>query len=239
MQIELASTSQTDIVLNLENGYQLVPIDTYVQTMMITHAVSIKLHPGEHRKEALFAMCTEASDAGPNAKEHFCLGKRATGNLLALAGLIDRKNYQNDAAQNAVWCLTDNHDLFSVYSADTAMMYDLRRFVAKAKGIELTKIYQPYIQPAAEENGEQSIAMRTEYSGTFSYSLSRSSTVTLALYDANNRIKKMFVNNESQRPGMYTYEYQVSMTGADNDRYYLRMYKDGKREDEIKIGVNE
>ncbi len=52
-------------------------------------------------------------------------------------------------AADAVWRLTDNHDVHSIYSTDTTMMYDLRRFVAKAKNLPLASIYEKEPQAAA------------------------------------------------------------------------------------------
>ena len=135
MAKEIVSTTNENLNLNLEYGYRLVPDDSSLQTMMVTQSLIVKLQPKQKKNYRIYAMCTEAHDGGPGPEEKFVLRNRATGNLLGLAELINRKKYQNDAAQNAVWCFTNDYDLSSIYNADTVTMYELRRFVAKAKGI--------------------------------------------------------------------------------------------------------
>ena len=232
MAMEIVSTTNENLNLNLEYGYRLVPDDSSLQTMMVTQTLMVKLQPKQKKNYRIYAMCTEAHDGGPGPEEKFVLRNRATGNLLGLAELINRKKYQNDAAQNAVWCFTNDYDLSSIYNADTGMMYELRRFVAKAKGISLAKIYtngSDITQPA------RTVTMRTIYSGSLSYSFSRTSKVMIALFDEDNHMKKVYVNNETQRDGEYTYNYQIGSDEMENKKHYLRMFRDGRLEEEISI----
>jgi hypothetical protein len=233
MAMEIVSTTSENLNLNLEYGYRLVPDDSSLQTMMVTQSLIVKLQPRQKKNYRVYAMCTEAHDGGPGPEEKFVLRNRATGNLLGLAELINRKKYQNDAAQNAVWCLTNDYELSSIYSEDTVMMYDLRRFVAKAKGLSLAKIYAS--SDGSYSPPERIVAMRTIYSGSLSYSFSRTSKVMIALFDEDNHMKKVYVNNETQRDGEYTYNYQIGSDEMDNKKHYLRMFRDGKLEEEISI----
>ena len=61
------------------------------------------------------------------------LRSRANGNLLGVTELINRKKYQSDAAQNAVWCLTCL--LYTSDAADERSSVDLggRRIIKKKK----------------------------------------------------------------------------------------------------------
>jgi hypothetical protein len=234
MAMEITSAAGESLNLNLEYGYKLVPDDSSLQTMIVTQTLIVKLQPKQKKNCRIYAMCTEAHDGGPSSENAFVLRNRATGSLLELAGLLNRKKYQGDAAQNAVWCLTNDYQLHSIFSPDTAMMYDLRRFVAKAKGIGLDKIYA-----GASENSStepvRTFTRRTVYSGSLSYSFSRTSKVMIALFDEDNHMKKVYVNNETQRDGEYTYNYQIGSDEMANKKHYLRMFRDGRLEQEISI----
>jgi len=234
MALELSSFSNENLSLLLEYGYKLVPDDSTLQTMIVTQNLLVHLGPKQKKNYRVFAMCTEAHDGGPSPEAKFSLRNRATGNLLSLTELLNRKKYQTDAAQNAVWCLTDNYELQSIFSTDTVMMYDLRRFVAKAKGVGLEKIYasatdEPYSAPVRK------FTTRTVYSGSLSYSFSKTAKVMIALFDEDNHMKKVYVNNETQREGEYTYNYQIGSDEMDNKKHYLRMFRDGKLDEEISI----
>lgn len=233
MQMEVSNASADNLTLNLEYGYKLVPDDSSLQTMIVTQTLIVKLPPRQKKNYRVYAMCSEAHDGGPSPDANFVLRTRATGHVLGLTELLNRKKYQGNAAQDAVWCLTDNYDLHSIFSPDTTMMYDLRRFVAKAKGIGVDKIYEPATENVYTEPVRT--VSPTIYSGSFSYSFSRTSTITIALYDEDNRLKKTYLNNESQGSGEHTFNYKVSSADMDDKRHYIRLYRDGKLYDEVSI----
>jgi hypothetical protein len=57
----------------------------------------------------------------------------------------------------------------------------------------------------------------------------------IALFDTANHMKRVYVNNELQREGQYAYTYQITSEETNNQKHYLRMFKNGKLEDEIAI----
>lgn len=232
MAMEIVNVSADNLLLNLEYGYRLEPADSSIQTMVVTQTLMVKLLPRQKKNYRIYAMCTEAHDGSPSEKQTFHLGKRFSGNILNLAELINNKCYQTDAAQNALWCLTNNYEISSIYSDDTAQMYDLRRFVAKVKKLPEASIYEA---SKGTSTTPRIIRTRTTYSGSLSYNISRTSKVLIALFDENNRMKKVYVNNEPQREGQYTYHYELSSDEMDNKKHYLRMFRDGRLEEEIAI----
>lgn len=233
MAMEVANSTTESLLLSLEYGYKLVPEDTGIQTMIVTQTMMVSLAPKQKKNYRIYAMCTEAHDGGPSPEQGFRLGKRFGGNVLGLAEVINRKRYQTDAAQNAVWCLTNNYDLSRIHSDDTTQMYDLRRFVAKAKGLPLASIYEPDAERSYTEPPQPAMHIRTVYSGSLRYSVSRTSKVMIALFDENNHMKKVYVNNETQREGQYTYNYELSSDEMENKKHYLRLFRDGRLEEEM------
>jgi len=231
MQMEIVSLNSLAMSLNLDYGYSLVPHDSSLQTMIVTQSLIVKVLPKQKKLQKIYAMCTEASDAGPSFTKNFNLGFRSIGSLLDLTKLINQRKYQTDAAQNAVWCLTDNHDISSIYSSDTAMMYELRRFVATAKGVALSKIYEA----GNSYTLQATYVTRTVYSGSLSYSLSRPTKIMVALFDENNHMKTVYVNNETQKQGEYTYNYKIGSDEMNSQKHYLRLFRDAKLEEEISI----
>jgi|ERR1043165_2399442 hypothetical protein len=237
MAMEISSASVENLNLSLEYGYRLVPDDSSLQTMMVTQTLIVKLPAKQKKNLRVYAMCTEASDGGPSPDKRFTMHNRASGNLLGLAELLNRKKYQGDCGQSAVWCLTNNHDLGTINSSDTVMMYDLRRFVAKAKGIKPEKIYAT--EEELRKEPVRTFTTRTVYSGSLSYIFSRASKIMIALFDEDNHMKKVYVNNETQSGGgEHTYNYQIGSDEMDDKKHYLRMFRDGKLEQEISIIPN-
>ena len=234
MALEISNSSASELNLNLEYGYKLEPEDSSLQTMLVTQTLMVNLQPKQKKSYRIYAMCMEAHDGGPSPDKKFSLGKRNSGTLLGLSELLNRKKYQGDAAQNAVWCMTNNYELQSIFSDDTVMMYDLRKFVARAKGIDQTKIYEAASNRAYSEP-VRTFTTRTIYSGSLSYSFAKTSKVMIALFDEDNHMKKIYVNNEPQHEGEYTYSYQIGSDEMENKKHYLRMIRDGRLEEEISI----
>ncbi len=233
MQMEVKSNVAESLLMSLDYGYQLVPEDTSLQTMVVTQSQIVKLGPGQKKKYKVYAMCTEAHDAAPAPSKKFKIGKRTNGHLLGLTELINRKKYHHDAGQNAVWCITNNYGLSSIYHEDTSVMYTLRRYVATAKNLPIASVYSD-----AENNvsiSQPTIRTRTVYSGSLSYSITNNTKVLLALFDESNHMKRVYVNNELQREGIYTYNYEISSEETSNRKHYLRLFKDGRMVEEISI----
>lgn len=232
MQLQLSSNSSESMSLKLEYGYNLVPDDSSLQTMIVTQTLIVRLAPKQKKTCRLYAMCTQAHDGGPSPQSRFELRNRSTGHLLELTELLNRKKYQGNTAQNAMWCLTDDYGLNTIYSTDTAMMFELRRFIAKAKGLLPDKVYTP-----ADDDMETEPVrtMRTSYSGSFTYSFSRAAKVTIALYNSNNQVVTTYLNNETQNPGEHTFNYKVDGATLNGNRHYVRIYRDGRLYDEVSI----
>lgn len=237
MAMEVVNATADNLLLSLEYGYKLVPDDTNIQTMIVTQTLMVNLAPKQKKNYRIYAMCTEAHDGGPSSDESFKLGKRFGGSVLTMAELINRKRYQTDAAQQAVWCLTNDYDLSGINSDDTTQMYDLRRLVAKLKGLPMSSVYENNINTGSAYTPPAPRVVRTRmiYSGSLSYSVSRTAKVMIALFDEDNHMKKVYVNNEAQREGQYTYNYELSSDEMDNKKHYLRMFRDGRLEEEIAI----
>lgn len=233
MALQIYNTTNNSLYLKLDYGYTLAPDDSTLQTMIVTQTLSATVPAKQKKSYSVYAMCTEAHDASPAASQAYVLRNRATGNLLSLTALLNSKKYQSDAAQNAVWCLTNDYELSSIYSDDTAMMYTLRRFVARAKGLPAQKIYTA--EPGEVGEPERNFTTRTTYSGSFSYSFSGTSNVLIGLFDEKDQLKKTYVNNETQKSGQYTYSYQISSDEMDGKKHYLRLFRDGRLQEEISI----
>lgn len=232
--IRLAMTNQSssELQLKLDYGFRLEPVDTTYQTMIVTRAFTARLAPGQQKDQRIYAMCGEAHDRSPSPSAWFAWGKRTTGHLLGLTEYIQRKDYQNSTAQQAVWCLTNNKDLHSIYSDDTTIMYDLRRWVARAKGLPIADVYA-----SARTQPEPVRVSETIYSGQIGYSIigMRPVKIMIALFDEDNRMKTVYVNNEPQREGIYYYPYKISSAELDNKKHFLRLFREGKLEEEIAI----
>ena len=131
MQFEVKNLTNTPLVLMESAGRFLQPADSSTQRMIMSADVSFALKPSEKKVIPLYAMCSEAGDGAPAADEKFSYGSFATGKLKELITFVASRNYQNQAAQQAVWAITDNHSPYSIQDNDTALTNVLRRLVCR------------------------------------------------------------------------------------------------------------
>jgi len=181
------NTSSVPATILLPAGTFLQPTDESVQRFMITKSENIFVKPKSTVKQHIFAMCTEAHDGGPGPKTVFTLGTSAPPNWVKLAALIEEKNYQNTAAQHAVWALSDNYPQSNVYDEDKTATMELRNYIA---GVRHEAVL-PYEAPHGySSRWFKSIPVE------YDYNLHVPHRVTLKVYTGENLLLKTVYENK-------------------------------------------
>lgn len=139
MNVRIQNLSKSYFTVSLETGFFIQPEDSGYQRMIITQDELISMAPSKKVSRDLYAMCTQMSNHGPIDEMKYALASKAEGSLLGLVQLINTKHYQSDAAQNAVWVLTDGSSIGNIYSDNAAELKDLQNFVTKATGLIVPK----------------------------------------------------------------------------------------------------
>ncbi|MBX7109921.1 MAG: hypothetical protein K1X61_14830 [Chitinophagales bacterium] len=187
-------------------GRFLQPDDTTLQRMVLTKALALHLGAQQEITTPLYAMCTEAHDGAPGYATQFRAGKMASAELIPLINFIASNHYQNDAAQQAVWCMTDQYSPYTITSDDTVISNRLRKFVCGLKHVK-------YEKDSGEQKGAPLFRM---VDGTFTYTIQKPKTVDLIIYnEAGQEIKKL-VTHASQAAGTYDYNYHFNLPINDN-----------------------
>jgi hypothetical protein len=74
MAIILKSKIDSVVLLRLDCGTQLIPVDSSVQTMIVTQKAVFPLYPNETYATRFYAMCGQLHDAAPNIETTFRIG---------------------------------------------------------------------------------------------------------------------------------------------------------------------
>lgn len=131
----LQNLTSTPVSIQLEPGLFLISEDTTKQRMMIVDNQQLALSPKGSKTTTVNAFCSQMHKGAPSQDIAFYTAGNADGNLLTLANYIVKNKFKSFAVQNAIWAITDNNDLSSIYSENTSESDSLRRFVSKLKGI--------------------------------------------------------------------------------------------------------
>lgn len=121
MAIVLKSNIDSFVILKLDCGTLLVPTDSIVQEMLVTHNAEFPLYPGQTYSTRFYAMCAQLHNKAPNIETTFRIGKMADSSLLKLANYLDANYIQNMLGQHALWAVTDQADfeVLKNYGADS------------------------------------------------------------------------------------------------------------------------
>jgi hypothetical protein len=197
--------------LLVEAGRFMMPDDSTLQRMMVTHQELITLNKSQSVTKELYAMCSEMHDGAPRVETTFSVGKKAEGNLLALAKYISDNDYQSMAAQSAIWCLTDNNDPGDIYSENTVQMKNLRDFVFKTTGKKVSS------------SGQYMKYEKGKVSGQLEFELKQDKVMSMNLYDESGKLIRSSFKNFNYPWGINTISYEFEYFNIPAGNYYLKL----------------
>lgn len=142
MAIILKSKIDSVVLLRLDCGTQLIPVDSSVQTMIVTQKAVFPLYPNETYATRFYAMCGQLHDEAPNIETSFRIGELADTGLVKLASYLGDNYIQNMLGQHAMWAFTDDAEFEELkkYGADSVS-------IAKTKEILKTLDLETKLTP--------------------------------------------------------------------------------------------
>jgi hypothetical protein len=157
MAIILKSKIDSVVLLRLDCGTQLIPVDTSVQTMIVTQKAVFPLYPNETYATRFYAMCGQLHDAAPYIETTFRVGELADTGLVKLAKYLGDNYIQNMIGQHAMWAFTDEADFEELkkYGADSISIAKTKEIL---RNLDLeTKLTSNLVATKIDETDEISI----------------------------------------------------------------------------------
>jgi len=225
IEMSIENISGKTIKVFLDAGRFLQPEDTSLQRMMVTKEQMITLEKSNNKKVKVYAMCTQMLHGAPSPTTAFLIGSKAKGKLLELAQVISKNNFQDNAAQSAIWALTDNSDLYDIYCDNVDEMLSLKNFVKKAKGIT----------ESSDQNKNKAFDLDKEAAGTFvkygngkitgsfEFELKADTPLSLILYNDKGEVTHKCVENLTFYAGQNTLTYELTYKYIPIGNYHLKM----------------
>jgi hypothetical protein len=140
VELVVTNKGKENIEITLERGEFLLSENPKEQRLLTAETVLLALQPKTTAKQAIYAFCSQKHNSSPSTGARFKASGKATKTLCDLMALVETEKYYDHAAQEAVWCITDNADIQWLMSENAAEEKALREFVAAAKGIDLAKL---------------------------------------------------------------------------------------------------
>jgi hypothetical protein len=165
MAIILKSKIDSVVLLRLDCGTQLIPVDSSVQTMIVTQKAVFPLYPNETYATRFYAMCGQLHDAAPNIETTFRIGELADTGLVKLANYLGDNYIQNMLGQHAMWAFTDEAEFEELkkYGADSLSIAKTKEILNNLN-LE-TKLTPKLVAAKNEETNEMSLNRNYVFTG--------------------------------------------------------------------------
>lgn len=222
--VNLKNLTRDEVVINIKNGQLFKSTDPEVQDIIVTQEEMIVLKGYDHISQPIFGMCVQQFNSAPSGIKEYKLDSIATENLASIANQIEKQKAFSIAGQNSVWAVTDNNSLDAIDSYNPEDSNELRTYVANLLNIPDTIVVRRRL--AALDTRPKPIKRSVE--GNFKYSFSKTSAVTIGMFNDQNIVVKELYNNPETPPGEHKLTYEFDTMVFPEDTYYVRLIIDGQ-----------
>ncbi len=201
LKFNITNISKIPLEYKIEHSYHLSCMNESRQDLITTENIFVLLSPGQSKEIQLNALCGEKSNGSPSEKDSFTLSYRHSGSILRLTEFLDKYKANNNTAQQAMWCFTDNNAIESIYDTniDTTLENKLVGLVADEKNIPI---------PKREYQIVRIIKYPIELSGSHSEYIDKKTTIGIYITDSANSIMTTLIEDETEtRTGTAKFSY--------------------------------
>jgi len=137
VNLAIKNLTKDSLVIMVEPGRRLNSLDDQNQDILIVKEEIIALKTGEEKRIDVKGYCCQASHHSPPSGAKYDINKLADSNLVKLARLLNFKEFDRGAEQDAVWAISDKRSSAHISSENDSLTQTLREMVAMLKGEEL------------------------------------------------------------------------------------------------------
>ena len=222
--VNLKNLTSEEVVINIKNGQLFKSTDPETQDIIVTQEEMIVLKAFDHISQPIFGMCVQQFNSAPGITEKYTLDKIATENLASIANQIQEQKAFSIAGQNSVWAVTDNNGLDAIDSYNPEDSDELRSYVANLLNIPDTIIVRSRTVMLDPEPGRIKRTAR----GNFKYNFSKTSAVTIGMFNNQNIVVKELYNNAETPAGEHKLDFEFDTMVFPDATYYIRLIIDGQ-----------
>jgi hypothetical protein len=226
VDMRVKNLTSNKLIVKLESGRNLVSLDTNSQDILVVKEELFVLNPSQAQQKEVFGFCSESHKSAPNKADLFTLGEMKDKNIVKLTQYLAANKYPISAMQDAIWTLTNNRPVASIFHANRDSIEDLQEFVA-----QFTKSMSPWyaIQYTEPDSGMASNTAKSIH-GNIEARLPKNTVVKIVVYDMFNvsqlRTEVVTTANANEHP------FSVNVLSLPKGRYYIGFYTLGGRLDE-------
>lgn len=183
VQVSLQNKTSRALNVTIEPGRNLASIDTNKQDILIVKEALFILAPMGSSTKNLFGFCSQAHKNSPSEGEKYLVGNMKDANIIKLAEHLNKNKYPVSAMQDAVWILTNNRPVASIFHEDRDSIVGLQEFLSYREN-KIIPWYSIEYMPN-DSTGMVSNKAKNIY-GTLKADLEKGRVIKVVVYDLYN-----------------------------------------------------
>jgi hypothetical protein len=215
-----------DFKVHFKTGLQFASQDTSLQDQIIVQGRSVLVRAAKSVSPTFTSYCTQASNISPGSGSVFSLKKEADGKLMELASFLSKKRDMDYMIQQAVWVVSDEHDLRGLHHEDSREALEIQEFVSKLTGKPLPE-YTIRYKEALE--GQQAFTREAVMVvGLHRYQLAEDGYFSCRIYNEAGELVQEVFENMLQKKGNVRFNFKLKAWNLPKGKYVSRVFKDGE-----------
>lgn len=226
IDMKIKNLTLNKLMVKLESGRNLVSLDTNKQDILVVKEELFVMNPSQTQQKAVFGFCSQSHKGSPEKDGMYTIGEMKDKNIVKLTQHLAANKYPISAMQNAIWTLTNNRPIESIFHHNRDSIENLQEFVA-----QFTKSMSPWysIEYTEPDSGMVSNIAKKIH-GNVEARLPKNTVIKIVVYDMFNisqiRTELVTTENSNKHP------FSVNVLSLPKGRYHIGFFTLGGRLDE-------
>lgn len=218
--VSVTNLTGNQLTITIPNGTVFKPSEDEDQDLIIVEQQAIALKAKATGNQVLDGFCMEANDHSPTTDNGMKLSKTTNAKLIELAAFVDKKGYDSNTLQDAIWAVSDGSSISNIDS-DTEQGKALRVFLAK-----LTNQEDPWYETRQERvvTPERLIEKNPiSVNGKIRVESDGNMKIHEIVQKVGGEVKNTSPEMAFSRKGMVTYEFTLTVKGWEKGNYEVKV----------------
>lgn len=229
LKLKIKNLYKKKLDIQIPAGLMFNSADPQQQDLMITQERMLAVESNKKRVAKMYAACIQAPNGSPTVGSGFNMSMLASGHLLQVAQyLAKEKLYKNDAAQYAVWAVSNDKRVENIDHGKLA------NYVADLLGKprpEYVVVHKTTSRPGEPAYREAPSIIK----GRWKFKTEEEKIMTFGLYTLDGELKHAFFENKKKIKGLHKFSFTFKVFNMPQGEYYIRLISGDEIVEEKKV----
>lgn len=226
LKVSFKNLQNKKLALTIPAGTMFKPGDDECQNILVPQDQKMIFAANETRTAFVKGFCCEASDRSPGKDMAFTISANKDPKMIKLFNFLKGKNYSDGLLQEAIWCVSDNHEVSDVYAEKMEAIKPLRDELCKITGQKDTWYSTPKQHEVDEEGNISHVT--TSVTGLIKFKALKAAKLHNEIFDSSDKLLVKNPNEFSLKPGDVEYEFNIRVGGWKKGTYYVKVFEGDK-----------